>query len=59
MYYNKVEICGINTARLPVLKEEEKTGLLRRVRQGDAEARQQMIQGNLRLVLSVDRKSVV
>ena len=56
MYYNKVEICGINTARLPVLKEEEKSALLRLVRQGDAEARQQMIQGNLRLVLSVVQK---
>lgn len=56
MYCNKVEICGVNTARLPVLKEKEKTELLKKVRQGDKEARQQMIQGNLRLVLSVVQK---
>ena len=51
--YNKVEICGVSTARLPVLKEKEKLELLRRARAGDAQARQTMIQGNLRLVLSV------
>lgn len=56
MYYNKVEICGINTAKLPVLKESEKIELLRRAREGDAEARQEMINGNLRLVLSVVQK---
>ncbi|MCD8189304.1 MAG: RNA polymerase sporulation sigma factor SigG [Clostridiales bacterium] len=49
----KVEICGVNTAKLKVLKNEEMTELLRRVKQGDREARQQMIEGNLRLVLSV------
>lgn len=56
MYYNKVEICGVNTAKLPVLKEKEKTELLKRARSGDQQARQQMIQGNLRLVLSVVQK---
>ena len=47
----KVEICGVNTSKLKVLKNEEMTELLKRV--GDQEARQQMIEGNLRLVLSV------
>ena len=49
----KVEICGVNTATLPILSEEEKRALFRRVQQGDTEAREQYIQGNLRLVLSV------
>lgn len=56
MYYNKVEICGINTSKLPVLKEKEKVELLRRARGGDRQARQEMINGNLRLVLSVVQK---
>lgn len=56
MYYNKVEICGINTSKLPVLKEKEKVELLRRAREGDHQARQEMISGNLRLVLSVVQK---
>lgn len=56
MYSGKVEICGVNTAQLPVLNEEEKTTLLRAAREGDRAARQQMIQGNLRLVLSVVQK---
>lgn len=56
MYYNKVEICGINTAKLTVLKEKEKVELLRRAREGDTEARREMISGNLRLVLSVVQK---
>ena len=51
--YNKVEICGVDTAKLPVLNEEEKRTLLYRVQQGDRAARQRMIEGNLRLVLSV------
>lgn len=50
---SKVEICGVNTARLHVLKNDEMEALLRRIRQGDEDARQQMIEGNLRLVLSV------
>ena len=52
-YYNKVEICGINTSQLKVMKESEKTALLRRAREGDMKAREQLIEGNLRLVLSV------
>ncbi|MGN0661672.1 MAG: RNA polymerase sporulation sigma factor SigG [Faecalibacterium sp.] len=51
--YNKVELCGVNTAQLPVLSEEEKRSLLTRARAGDKAARQAMIEGNLRLVLSV------
>lgn len=53
MYGNKVEICGVNTSRLKVLTDEEKTELLGRVRKGDAAAREELIAGNLRLVLSV------
>ena len=56
MYFNKVEICGVNTAKLPVLKEEEKNQLLRRCKAGDKQAREMLIQGNLRLVLSVVQK---
>ena len=50
---NKVEICGIDTSRLPVLKEREKIALLERIKNGDQTARSQLINGNLRLVLSV------
>ncbi|MCL2530685.1 MAG: RNA polymerase sporulation sigma factor SigG [Oscillospiraceae bacterium] len=53
MYFNKVEICGVNTAKLKVLKEAEKRVLLERVRDGDKQAREEMVNGNLRLVLSV------
>ena len=49
----KVEICGVNTAKLKVLKSEESLELLRRARQGDRQAREELISGNLRLVLSV------
>lgn len=49
----KVEICGINTARLPVLKNDEMMALLRRTKTGDKAARERLICGNLRLVLSV------
>ena len=49
----KVEICGVNTARLPVLKGAETDELLRRARGGDKRAREELISGNLRLVLSV------
>ena len=49
----KVEICGVNTSRLPLLKNEEKEALFQRIRNGDEEARQEYIKGNLRLVLSV------
>ena len=53
MYHNKVLICGVNTSKLKVLTEEEKRGLMKRVREGDEEARRDMICGNLRLVLSI------
>ena len=53
MYYNKVEICGVNTSTLKVLSDEEKRALLLRVKDGDNEARQELIYGNLRLVLSI------
>ena len=52
----KVEICGVNTAKLKVLKNEETMELLRRAKAGDMEAREQLIAGNLRLVLSVIQK---
>ena len=51
--YNKVELCGVNTAQLPVLTEAEKRELLTRAHSGDREARERMVEGNLRLVLSV------
>ncbi len=53
MYYGKVEICGVDTAKLTVLSDEEKRALLVRVRAGDASAREKLICGNLRLVLSI------
>lgn len=56
MYPGKVELCGVDTSQLPVLSEAEKSRLIRAARTGDAAARQQMIQGNLRLVLSVVQK---
>ena len=49
----KVEICGINTAQLKTLKPDETDALLRRARSGDPRAREALIEGNLRLVLSV------
>ena len=49
----KVEICGVNTAKLPLLSNEEKEVLFKRILDGDKEAREQYIKGNLRLVLSV------
>ena len=75
MQNNKVEICGVNTADLKVLTEAEKMDLLKKMHAGDKSARDKLIRGNLRLVLSViqrftnrgenlddlfqDRKSVV
>ena len=50
---NKVEICGVNTSKLPVLTNKEKDELLIKIKQGDEEARAEFIRGNLRLVLSV------
>lgn len=52
----KVEICGVNTSTLPILKEEEKAELFQKIRQGDLAARETYIKGNLRLVLSVIRR---
>ncbi len=52
MYHNKVEICGVNTAKLKTLTDEEKRRLLALAKAGDSEARQELIDGNLRLVLS-------
>ncbi|HJD02707.1 MAG TPA: RNA polymerase sporulation sigma factor SigG [Candidatus Mediterraneibacter excrementavium] len=56
MSVNKVEICGVNTSKLPLLKEEEKEALLERIQEGDEAARETYIKGNLRLVLSVIRR---
>jgi RNA polymerase sporulation-specific sigma factor len=50
---NKVEICGVNTSKLPVLKNETMRILFAKMQEGDNEARETLIQGNLRLVLSV------
>lgn len=53
MYYNKVEICGINTSKLKTLSAEETEELLKKSCEGDKKAREELINGNLRLVLSV------
>ena len=53
MYYNKVEICGVNTSNLRVLTDDEKSDLMKRTKDGDLYARQELIYGNLRLVLSI------
>lgn len=53
MYYNKVEICGVNTSKLQTLTDEEKRDLLVKSKAGNEEARQKLIYGNLRLVLSI------
>ncbi|GAA0121526.1 MAG: RNA polymerase sporulation sigma factor SigG [Clostridium argentinense] len=53
MMINKVEICGVNTSKLPILKEKEMKELLLKMQDGDEEAREKFIKGNLRLVLSV------
>lgn len=52
----KVEICGVNTAKLPILKEDEKAELFRKIKEGDLQAREDYIKGNLRLVLSVIKR---
>lgn len=54
----KVEICGVNTAKLKVLKNDETTALLKRSNAGDKQAREELISGNLRLVLSVIQKFI-
>ena len=56
MTLNKVEICGVNTAKLPLLSEQEKEALFVRIKAGDEEARERYIKGNLRLVLSVIKR---
>jgi len=53
MYSNKVLICGVDTSRLPIMKESQKEALLKKVKSGDTNAREELINGNLRLVLSV------
>ena len=53
---NKVELCGVNTSKLPLLSNEEKEKLLIKIKDGDMQARELFIQGNLRLVLSVIQK---
>ena len=56
MALNKVEICGVNTATLPLLTKDEKTELFQKMKDGDEAAREKYIQGNLRLVLSVIKR---
>ena len=56
MYNNKVVICGVDTSKLPLLKEKQKEELLIKVKSGDKTAREELINGNLRLVLSVIQK---
>ena len=56
MAQGKVEICGVNTAKLPLLTEEEKEDLLARMKEGDEAAKEEYIKGNLRLVLSVIKR---
>ena len=58
MYYNKVEICGVNTSELVLLSDAEKKDLLRKTKQGDREARAALICGNLRLVLSIIQRFI-
>ncbi len=56
MYTNKVEICGVNTSKLPILSKAKKEELFAKILDGDTEAREEYIQGNLRLVLSIIKK---
>ena len=49
MAQGKVEICGVNTAKLPILNEKEKEALFARIKAGDQEAKEEYIKGNLRL----------
>lgn len=53
---NKVEICGVNTSKLPVLSREEKEKLFERIKKGDMQAREDYIKGNLKLVLSIIKR---
>lgn len=56
MAQSRVEICGVNTAKLPLLKNHEKEALFAKIEQGDLQAREKYIEGNLRLVLSVIKR---
>ncbi len=56
MFYNKVEICGVNTSELALLDDCQKKGLLERIKKGDSGARDDLIYGNLRLVLSIIKR---
>lgn len=56
MYLNKVEICGVNTSTLPILSRKEKENLFKKILEGDEKAREEFINGNLRLVLSIIKK---
>lgn len=56
MLNNKVVICGVNTAKLPILSREKKIELFERIKKGDTSARDEFIEGNLRLVLSIIQK---
>lgn len=56
MSLNKVEICGVDTSKLPLLKEEEKNELFAKIKAGDENAKEEYIKGNLRLVLSVIKR---
>ena len=56
MALSKVEICGVDTSKLPILKEEEKKELFARIKEGDQEAKETYIKGNLRLVLSIIKR---
>ena len=56
LYCGKVEICGVNTSKLKVLSSEEKTALLKKCKEGDLRARDELIHGNLKLVLSVIKR---
>jgi RNA polymerase sporulation-specific sigma factor len=58
MYYNKVDISGVDTSKLTVLKESEKMELLKQYKAGNKQARDKLISGNLRLVLSVIQKFI-
>ena len=50
MYQNKVVICGVDTAKLPILNESQKEEMLKKIKSGNKTAREQLIQGNIRLV---------
>lgn len=56
MALTKVEICGVNTAKLPLLSDEEKKELFKKIKEGDQKAKERYVEGNLRLVLSVIKR---